>query len=297
MFGYVRPSPARLTGEDIGRYQGLYCGLCREMGRRCGIAARFTLNYDFVFLAALLSPSQPGELLRGKCIAHPFKARGYYPENTALALSADCGVILTWQQLRDGLRDRDVGQGKYRLALAALGRGCRLARERRPDFDREVEERLGELHRLEEENCPSLDRPADAFARLLSGVSREVEEPVKARVLEQMLYHLGRWIYLADAADDLEKDFSRGCYNPLIARFSLTEGKLTEEARRTLVLSLDGSIRRMAAAFELWDFGVWRPILASVVYEGLYLVGNAVLEGTFHAADPLFLGGRDEEAL
>ena len=55
-----------------------------------------------------------------------------------------------------------------------------------------------------------------------------------------------------------------------------------QEARRELGATLDGSIRRMAAASELEDFGVWRPVIESVVYEGLYAVGAAVLNGTFH---------------
>ena len=37
----------------------------------------------------------------------------------------------------------------------------------------------------------------------------------------------------------------------------------------------------IATAFELWDFGVWRPLLESTVYTGLLPVGRAVLEGTF----------------
>ena len=38
----------------------------------------------------------------------------------------------------------------------------------------------------------------------------------------------------------------------------------------------------MAAAFELLECGVWQPVIESVVYAGLYQVGNAVLNGTFH---------------
>jgi len=38
----------------------------------------------------------------------------------------------------------------------------------------------------------------------------------------------------------------------------------------------------MAAAFELADFGVYAPVLRAAVYEGLYIVGAAVLNGTFH---------------
>jgi hypothetical protein len=42
----------------------------------------------------------------------------------------------------------------------------------------------------------------------------------------------------------------------------------------------------MTTAFELWDFGCWRTILESTLYSGLFQVGNAVLEGTFHAGAP-----------
>lgn len=38
----------------------------------------------------------------------------------------------------------------------------------------------------------------------------------------------------------------------------------------------------MAAAFELWDFGQYDPIIESTVYQGLYAVGTAILDGTFH---------------
>ena len=59
--------------------------------------------------------------------------------------------------------------------------------------------------------------------------------------------------------------------------FVLAAGTVQERVAATL----DASIRTMAAAFELADFGCWRGIIESVVYEGLYAVGNAVLNGTF----------------
>ena len=121
---------------------------------------------------------------------------------------------------------------------------------------------------------------------------------MKRRVLAQLLYHLGRWVYLVDAADDLAKDFASGSYNPLICRYGLTGGELTEEAREGLAVSLDHSIRLMAAAYELWDFGVWSPIIRATVYEGLFLVGRAVLEGTFQAGDAGFrMAARNKEQL
>ena len=111
--------------------------------------------------------------------------------------------------------------------------------------------------------------------------ARSNADRLRRRVLEQLLYHLGRWIYLVDAADDLKKDVKSGSYNPLVYRFHAEGGTLTAEDRAALAATLDSSVRAMAAAFELADFGPWRAIIESVVYEGLYAVGAAVLNGTF----------------
>ena len=114
MFGYVRPSLARLTEEDKSRFGAAYCGLCRVLGERYGQAARFILNYDFTFLAILLWPGRPDEgILRRGCIAHPFGKRAYYPGNRALELAADESVILTWWQVRDALEDPGKIPGRF----------------------------------------------------------------------------------------------------------------------------------------------------------------------------------------
>jgi len=98
-----------------------------------------------------------------------------------------------------------------------------------------------------------------------------------------LLYHLGRWIYLIDAADDLKKDAESGDYNPVAVRFALKDGTWTEESRQEFVLSLDHSVHMMTTAFELCDFGVWTPILKETLYVGLFQIGMSVLDGTFHA--------------
>lgn len=297
MFGYVRPSAGRLSEEEMRRFGAAYCGLCRALGDRYGLAARFILNYDFTFLAVLLWEEEE-EAIHRRCIAHPLRGRDGFPGNDALALAADESVILAWWQLQDALADPGKGKGKYRAGCAALGRAYRRARKLRPEFDRAARTQLERLRELEQARCPSLDEPADAFARLLSGAAAEVADPVKRRVVEQMLYHLGRWVYLVDAADDLADDFASGSYNPLLYRFRLESGVLTEEARQALVVSLDHSIRLMGAAFELWDFGAWSPILRATIYEGLFCVGRAVLEGTFQASDmALHIAGRNKEQL
>ena len=50
MFGYVRARRADLLVRQDALYRGIYCGLCREMGRCTGQCSRLTLSYDMVFL-------------------------------------------------------------------------------------------------------------------------------------------------------------------------------------------------------------------------------------------------------
>ena len=121
------------------------------------------------------------------------------------------------------------------------------------------------------------------------------------RVMAEIFYHLGRWIYLVDAADDLKKDFEAGCYNPLRYRYGLTDGTLDEKTQQEVALSLDLSVHRMASAYALLERGVWSNILDSIFYESLYGIGKAVLDGTYRCRTRTRYGERkkksNEEAL
>ncbi len=285
MFGYVRP-PQDIPEEEKSRFGRAYCGLCHALGGRYGTAARFILNYDFTFLAILLSQPEEEAVCHSRCAAHPIHGRNWLEPSEALDMAADESVILAYWQARDGVEDHDWLHGlKYRGASAILERAYRKAVKVRPDFDKSTRRQLKRLAELERESCPSMDQAADTFAVLLQGAAQSVVEPVRRRVLEQMLYHLGRWVYLVDAADDLKKDASCGNYNPVALRYGLTGGVWTEESRRSFAATLDHSVHMMATAFELWDFGVWTPVLEATLYTGLFRIGKAVLDGTFRKGD------------
>ena len=270
MFGYVRPSDDRLTPTDRETFRAAYCGLCHALGARYGLVGRMILNYDLTFLAMVLSDGA-GEMCAKRCAVHPIRRRCCVAGDPALDAAADMSVILTYWQLRDGVADHGFWCGlKYRIASVLLRPAYRKARERRPQFDAGTKAHLSELAALERERCSSLDAPADAFAQLLALAAEEVSDPVRRRVTAQLLYHLGRWVYLVDAADDLRADIKSGGYNPLAPADS-----------EVLALTLDGSVRAMAAAFELLPETKYTPVLRAAVYEGLYAVGAAVLHGTF----------------
>lgn len=285
MFGYVRPPLEDLPPEETERFRQAYCGLCHTLARRHGLAARFILNYDFTFLAILLSQRETAPVACARCPASPLRRRPYLEADAAMDLAADESVILAYWQLRDGVADHGFWKGLvYRLLSRLLRRAYRRAAAARSEFDRNTRFQLDKLARLEMEQTPALDPAADAFAVLLGAAAEEVDDPIRRRVLEQLLYHLGRWVYLIDAADDLQKDAASGNYNPVALRYGLTDGVWTEESRHAFANTLDHSIHMMTTAFELADFGCWRRLLEATFYHGLFRVGRAVLDGTFHDA-------------
>lgn len=282
MFGYVHISPDKLNGEELQLYRACYCGLCHTLGRRYGLSARMILNYDLVFLAMLLSDGETPRCGEKRCLVHPVRPRCFCEETEALDAAADVSVLLTWWQLRDGVADHGFWGGwKYRFLSLLLRRAYRKAKALRPELDERIRTHLDKLSALEREKCAVPDAAADAFALLLRDTAALAPQGVKRRVLEELLYHLGRWIYLVDALDDLKEDSRSGNYNPLLLRYETRDGALQPEDRERAAATLDASIRTMAAAFELADFGCWRRIIESVVYEGLYAVGSAVLNGNF----------------
>ena len=196
------------------------------------------------------------------------------PVCPALERTADASVILTYWKLQDSVADERGGKKLAALLLAAMMKPAyRKAAAARPDYDRSAQEHLSRLSRLEGEQCPSIDRTADAFACLLRDAAEGNGE--QERVLEQILYHVGRWIYLVDARDDLEEDRKQGKYNPLLLRY----GQDADDA--ALEDTMLHSLEMAASALQLGQFGCRMPVLENILYLGLPLVQKAVFNGSW----------------
>ena len=285
MFGYVRPLTPELRVRELEDYKAVYCGLCRTMGKRHGFLARFTLNYDFTFLTMVLAyENNPCQIVPCRCPAHPFRRRKACRQMPALAVAADESLILSVQKLRDDVADHGFFRGlPARLAALVLTPAYKKAAAARPEFDRQVIACLDELHVLERERCPSLDRPADTFARILRSAAPDTGDADRNRALGQLLYHLGRWVYLVDAWDDLEEDVRTGAYNPIDARYAGRGKEHLQDVRTTLAHS-----RSLAcAAYELAKAERWDGILSNILYLGLPAIEELVLSGRWQRKQKL----------
>lgn len=281
MFGYVRPYRDELKVREQRDYEALYCGLCDALGKRHGFLARLFLNYDFTFLAMLLDGSKP-EMERHLCPARLWCRKKHCADSAGVAAAADAGTILTYWKLRDTVADSSFWKRTgARIISWLFRRNYYRAAANCPAFDRAVQENLERLQKLERERCSSLDQTADIFAQLLSAAVPAETDIRRARALKQLLYHVGRWIYLVDAWDDLEEDKKQGSYNPIAARFPGQEQESREYLRTTLRHSLN--LARSASA--LLELGHWQGAVENILYLGLPAVEELVFTGRWKAAN------------
>ncbi len=283
MFGYVRPDVPELKIKDFERYRACYCGLCHELGDRYGMAARLTLNYDFVFLAMLLwHEEEPSDYCLRRCAPSPLRKKCVCCTSRAITVCAGYSVILAYWKLCDSVMDNGLIKAlPDRLARLMLERDYRRAAERYAEFDKNVREKLGELAELERSGEKSLDRSADKFASLLASTADAEEDATLRRILREILYHVGRIIYIVDAYDDLEEDFKALRYNPIAVRFSLS-GAMTEEVRGLVRGTLDASTGKIWSAYELLPRNYWSDITDNIVYRGLPVMCRDVLNGVYN---------------
>lgn len=272
MFGYIRPVHKELLVKEDEFYKATYCGVCRAMKANTGALSNITLTYDSVFLAlvrmAYIPDGELGASMR-RCIAHPMKRKCMLNVNSATEYTARAMAILCHYKLLDDLKDRDSGHRAFvRVAKPVTGSARRRAAL--PELEASVAQGLEEISALEREGCPDPDRPATLFGKLLGQVFSYGLDGEARLVTQRVGYHLGRFIYCADAAEDYDKDRRSGSYNPYVLSYRGAE--LTEQNRQTIKCGLLLECEALEGAINLVPFAnkiTAENIVRNIIYLGL----------------------------
>ena len=150
-----------------------------------------------------------------------------------------------------------------------------------PAMDAAVAAYIAEQTAVEKKRSPSSDEAAEPTAKLLSFLCESAAHDDDEReVLRRFGYCLGRWIYLMDAADDLESDRKSGNYNPFLEghRDEVTE-ELLASCRERARLSLNVSVAECQAAYDHLTVRRFDGIVRNILEMGLAQVQQTVLSG------------------
>lgn len=276
MFGYLQIQKSELLVREAEAYKAVYCGLCRQMGKDYSVFTRFALSYDCTFYAMLLmslNRSCKG-FKDGRCTCNPLKKCKFATdEGDAYSKAAAFSMISAYYKIIDDIQDSGFFKKLLcRIVKPFFSHQRKKAAKKYPDMDKAVADMMNMQYDAEHSEKPSVDMAAHPTALMLATVlSAETHDEIQKRVLYEFGYHLGRWIYLVDAADDIEKDTKSNGFNPFV-------NKKTCEVRSTdfITAVLNQSLARAYDAYNLMNFTDFKGILDNMMLLGFPASQNRV---------------------
>ncbi len=263
MFGYIVMNQPEMKFKDYDLYRSFYCGLCRELKERYGLSGQISLNYDLTFLLVLLSALYEPPTRKGKtrCVMHPV-CRQPVRKNEITEYAADMNIILTYYKCDDDWRDE---RKLLKLAYARLlkNKNRRLAAHYRQKT-KIVVSCLEQLSAWEKAGEQDIDKMAGCFGKIMEEMfayRQDEWEPT----LRRMGFYLGKYIYLLDAYEDVEKDVKNGNYNPFSKTYMMEE--FQENTRKLLIMMLAECCRE----FEKLPIIKYGDILRNILYSGVWV--------------------------
>ena len=265
MFGYIHINRKELSEADQADYQAYYCGLCRALKSSCGTKGQMLLQYDMTFLVVLLTGLYELENRETvfTCALHPGKRRKAFL-NSATEYAADMNLVLAYHNLLDDWKD-DRSRTKKLLADRVQADYLRVAK-RYPRQVEAVKTYLARLEELEKDEKANYDTAAGISGEILAEIFAWKEDEWKEE-LNCLGFYLGKFIYLMDAYEDMEKDRKNRNFNPLL--------KLEKEIRREsfedfIYTYLMSQAAEGAKIFERLPILMHAEILRNILYSGIW---------------------------
>lgn len=262
MFGYIIVNKPEMKFKEFDIYQSYYCGLCRVLKEQYGKSGQMTLSYDMTFVILLLTSLYEPEITEGrcKCIAHPFEK---HPTriNEFTRYAADMNLLLTYYKCLDDWEDEHKA-AKGTMAFA-LRKKFRKVTESYPKKAELIKNRMKDIRRCEQDGSKDLDEVSGYFGDIMGEVlayrADEWEDS-----LRRMGFFLGKFIYLMDAYEDIEKDKKTGNYNLFLADF----GKDDFDKKAATILNM--MMAECSRAFERLPIVENTEILRNILYSGVW---------------------------
>lgn len=282
MLGYVKVYKPELKIKDYELYRGIYCSLCKALGKQYGVLSRLMLSYDVTFVlvilfaAANVSPS----FKPGRCPFNPSKKCNYCQNGSDFfSFAAAVTILLFYYKVRDDIADSPFFKKCLMylvLPYAALKR--KKALKAYSDLDKIISENMKVQSLTEKKGSSSIDEACHASADSLGKIFDYYSE--KKTSLYNLGYFIGRYVYLIDAADDLEKDLKSGGYNVFVNKFSLKKGDApSEEMKEEIRSVLNQTLACAAREYEKMEQNNLDPITENVIYDSMTMTINTVLKG------------------
>lgn len=282
MLGYVKAFKPEMKVKDYEFYRGIYCSLCRALGRNYSPIAQLFLSYDFAFAAVLrLAAADSGcSFTQKRCPYNPAKKCMNCSGTQELEFCAHALIITVYYKVLDNLHDSGV---KSKVLAALIYPIIKLMHKKAVRLAPEIDEIIGASMKMQAETekkaRAGIDEAAHASADALGKVMALGFEQKTADSLYSLGYMVGRYVYILDAADDLEDDLKSGSFNPFKEEYSdikneTVRSEFAERVKGMLNLTQSSALDALDS-FEKKRFG---DILENIIFDGLTFSAEKTLK-------------------
>ncbi len=264
MFGYIYVNHKSLSEESKKDYQSYYCGLCQVLKKSSGVKGQILLNYDMTFLIIVLTGlyELANEEQRFVCPLHPGKKKLAYI-NEASRYASDMNVLLSYHNLIDDWKD-DHNYPKHVMSLMLKKDYTRIS-QAYPRQAQAVEAYMQQLDVLESRRENNLDAIAGLTGEMLGEIFAWKDD-LWAEELRCLGFYLGKFIYLMDAYEDLDKDKRKNSYNPFLGLLK----DHTKDFETFSKLILTSMMSECAKSFERLPILQHADIIRNILYSGVW---------------------------
>ena len=281
MFGYISINKQEMKFKEFDLYQSYYCGFCQELKHSYGKRGQLTLSYDLTFLILMLTslyePDTATDLCR--CIAHPFK-KHLSRSNEFSRYAADMNLLLSYYKCEDDWMD-EKKLGKKAFAILLKKKVKRIS-EKYPQKAQVISQCLSQIqdceknhnHSHSEEDSASAFLKIDEIAGYFGDIMAEIfasRQDEWEKELRRIGFFMGKFIYLMDAYEDVEKDAKKGNFNPF-SKIYETE-QFEEKCEQILTMMMAECSR----SFEKLPLLKYTEILRNILYSGVWCRYEMVL--------------------
>ena len=264
MYGYIEIYKPELKVKDNDIYRSYYCGFCDTLKNTYGRAAQLTVGYDMVFLIILLTSlyDEKTNLSKKRCIVSPKKH--FFRTNKFSEYAADMQILYVYLKCRDDWNDEHKLLSLVEKNL--LENKFKSVKKKYSEKAEYIISEILKLENLEINKITDIDALSDFSGNIISELF-SYNNDMWQESLRKIGFYIGKYIYILDAFEDVDKDIKNNNFNPLKEDYiNLSQDEFNNKYYNILT----NNISECSKEFEYLPIIDNYDILKNILYLGVW---------------------------
>lgn len=222
MYGYLKVDKLELKYKEYSIYRKYYCAVCNSLRENLSKKWCLLTSYDAtLFLLLFDGISKDKSEFNLICPLNPFnKGHHICISADAMQYTAFISLFYYYSKLKDNILDEKSKKYQRKFKRLLNNQKCKQLFLSNEQTYIHLNILLSEYFEMEKNDNYSFDdfsnKMGEIFGFAFSEFSQNSYLSKDENKFYKIGYDLGKWIYIADAFDDLEEDIKLGQFNPIL---------------------------------------------------------------------------------